>query len=241
MAALPAAPTVGSGPPPDVPVPSSTERTTCGRPWRTRSATRRPALRSTPVPPATGHSALGADLSGCAERAFARFLGGGRVQARCRRARRRSPAAAAADRAPTDPSRPRSAGPRARDHRAGANPARRRRGRTHRADPRPRGPGPGPRRRVAGGALPARGRNTAPARGGLRARAACHGRIRRFGERRQRGRVRSRGRAALRGILTVRGSRVTGRLGARRARLERARRRDPGERAAAGLPDPRLR
>jgi pimeloyl-ACP methyl ester carboxylesterase len=35
------------------------------------------------VVPATGHSALGSDLSGCAERAFSRFFRGMRVRSRC--------------------------------------------------------------------------------------------------------------------------------------------------------------
>ena len=44
------------------------------------------------VAPATGHSTLGADRSGCAARAFARFFQGRRVPTRCRSARRLIPA-----------------------------------------------------------------------------------------------------------------------------------------------------
>jgi pimeloyl-ACP methyl ester carboxylesterase len=40
------------------------------------------------VAPASGHSALGSDVSGCVERAFARFFLGRRFSSRCRRTRR---------------------------------------------------------------------------------------------------------------------------------------------------------
>jgi pimeloyl-ACP methyl ester carboxylesterase len=85
----PAAPEFGPGPLPDVPVllleGEDDLRTPVENARRVADAFPRSSLV---VAPATGHSALGSDFSGCAERAFSRFFGELSVPARCPRARR---------------------------------------------------------------------------------------------------------------------------------------------------------
>ena len=69
-------------------------RTTCAPPSRARAGSRPASRRSElVVAPATGHSALGADPSGCAERAFARFFRNQSVASSCGRGRRDFPPA----------------------------------------------------------------------------------------------------------------------------------------------------
>jgi pimeloyl-ACP methyl ester carboxylesterase len=91
--AAPADPVFGPGPLPDVPVLLLAGEDDLRTPLENaqRVAAQFPHS-SLVVAPATGHSALGADMSGCAARAFARFFRGGRVPTRCRRVRRLFPA-----------------------------------------------------------------------------------------------------------------------------------------------------
>ena len=217
-----AAPALGPGPLPDVPVLLLEGEDDLRTP--VESATRVAALfpRSTlVVSPATGHSALASDLSGCARRAFARFFRGLTVRPRCRRPRRHFR---------PEPPPPTKLGevPRARGA-AGV------RGRAITAlaltlrdvskdaltelivdlrDPDlARGGG------LRAGRYRLGGHNTLRLHGivyvpGVR----VSGRIRRFGGRRQRGRVRLGGAAAPRGLLAIRRNRVSGRLGGRRVR-----------------------
>ena len=90
--AAPAAPGFGSGPLPDVPVllieGEDDLRTPVENAQRVAAQFPRAQLV---VAPATGHSALGSDGSGCTERAFGRFLQGSAVTTRCRRTRREFP------------------------------------------------------------------------------------------------------------------------------------------------------
>ncbi len=90
--AAPAAPGFGSGPLPDVPVllieGEDDLRTPVENAQRVAAQFPRAQLV---VAPATGHSALGSDGSGCTERAFGRFLQGAAVTTRCRRTRREFP------------------------------------------------------------------------------------------------------------------------------------------------------
>jgi pimeloyl-ACP methyl ester carboxylesterase len=85
----PAAPEFGPGPLPDVPVllleGEDDLRTPVENARRVAEAFPRASLV---VAPATGHSALGSDFSGCTERAFARFFEGRAVPARCPHTRR---------------------------------------------------------------------------------------------------------------------------------------------------------
>ena len=85
----PLAPTFGSGPLPDVPVllieGEDDLRTPVENARRTAELFPRAQLV---VAPATGHSAIGSDFSGCAHRAFARFVQLRPVPARCERVRR---------------------------------------------------------------------------------------------------------------------------------------------------------
>ncbi len=175
------------------------------------------------VAPATGHSALGADASGCTSGRLRALHAGPHVQ-------HALPARAGATSRPRL-RRPRSIGEvRAAGTGSGvrsrvltrdrADAARHRRGRRHRADPRPGEPGPRPRRRPARGQLPdRRPRRPVPAAARLRARrASSSGRIRTFvGPRRQRGRIRvSGGPGVPDGLVTIRGRRMRGTLGGRR-------------------------
>ena len=88
----PVAPEFGPGPLPDVPVllleGEDDLRTPVESARRTAELFPRSRLL---VPPATGHSALGADPSGCTLRAFARFVQRRAVPARCPPARREFP------------------------------------------------------------------------------------------------------------------------------------------------------
>ena len=69
--APPAPPSSAQARCPTCPCSCSRARTTCARRWRTPSAWPRLFPRSSlVVAPATGHSALGSDFSGCADRAF---------------------------------------------------------------------------------------------------------------------------------------------------------------------------
>src|SRR6185503_126234 len=84
-----AAPVFGSGPLPDVPVllveGEDDLRTPVENARRTAGLFPRSQLV---VAPATGHSTIGSDVSGCAQRAFARFIQQRPVPALCERARR---------------------------------------------------------------------------------------------------------------------------------------------------------
>jgi pimeloyl-ACP methyl ester carboxylesterase len=85
----PAAPVFGDGPLPDVPVllveGEDDLRTPLENARRTAQLFPRSRLV---VVPATGHSAIGSDFSGCAQRAFARFVQRRPVPPRCPRVRR---------------------------------------------------------------------------------------------------------------------------------------------------------
>ena len=90
----PAAPDVGPGPLPDVPVLMLEGEDDLRTPVENaeRAAALFPRARVLAVP-ATGHSVLGSDFSGCAHRAFARFMDRRPVGPRCRRERRLFPPA----------------------------------------------------------------------------------------------------------------------------------------------------
>jgi pimeloyl-ACP methyl ester carboxylesterase len=172
------------------------------------------------VVPATGHSALGSDPSGCAGRVFTRFFLGRRLGGACHGRRIFKP----------NPPAPRSL--------RAVPPTGRVRGRRGRAltalaltlrdvledsltslildlnDPDlSRGGGlRGGHYRVAGnGTVTLHAVEYVP---GVR----VTGRIRRFGERRQHGRIHLSGRATPDGVLSLRGTRARGRLGGRRVR-----------------------
>jgi pimeloyl-ACP methyl ester carboxylesterase len=87
--AAPGAPTLGPGPLPDVPVLLLEGQDDLRTPVENarRVATGLPAARLV-VAPATGHSALGSDPSGCTSVAFARFMQRRPFSTRCPRARR---------------------------------------------------------------------------------------------------------------------------------------------------------
>jgi pimeloyl-ACP methyl ester carboxylesterase len=169
---------------------------------------------------ATGHSVLGSDLSGCAERAFESFFLGRQPPARCPRVRRDFP-----------PDQPAPASLRQVRRAPGVRGVR---GRAvgavalalrdvledaftelmlENAQAEARGGGlrSGRYRIDEDGVLTVRGIEYAP---GVR----ITGRIRRFGDQAQRGRLRVRGRAAPNGLLAIHGNRVRGRLGGRRVR-----------------------
>jgi pimeloyl-ACP methyl ester carboxylesterase len=85
----PVAPDFGPGPLPDVPVLLLEGEDDLRTPVENARRVAEQFPRSTlVVAPATGHSALGSDFSGCTDRAFARFFEGRSVPARCPRARR---------------------------------------------------------------------------------------------------------------------------------------------------------
>jgi pimeloyl-ACP methyl ester carboxylesterase len=216
------APALGPGPLPDVPVLLLEGEDDLRTP--VESATRVAALfpRSTlVVAPATGHSALASDRTGCARRAFARFFAGLAVRSRCRRARREfrpsPPPPTALRRVP----RARGvAGVRGRAITALALTLR-----DVRDDALTRLTLDLRRADLARGGGLRRGRYRLGGRSTLRLYGIVFvpgvrvsGRIRRFGGRRQRGRVRLGGAAAPRGLLTINGNRVRGRLGGRRVR-----------------------
>ncbi|HYN90756.1 MAG TPA: alpha/beta hydrolase, partial [Thermoleophilaceae bacterium] len=91
----PAAPEFGPGPLPDVPVLQLEGEDDLRTPVENARRTAQMFPRSTlVVAPATGHSALGADFSGCVERAFAAFFRQRPVRSRCPRVRRQFPPSA---------------------------------------------------------------------------------------------------------------------------------------------------
>jgi pimeloyl-ACP methyl ester carboxylesterase len=218
----PTAPDNGPGPLPDVPVLLLEGEDDLRTPVENarRVAAQFPRSRLV-VAPATGHSTLGADSSGCAERAFIRFFTNRPFGTRCQGAFRLF--------AP-DPPAPMSLAAVRR-----APGVRGLRGKAVGAlaltlndvsedsltalildekDPDlARGGGlRGGRYRLGlGGTVRLIRVEYVP---GVR----VSGRIRRFAERRQRGRVRISGRATPDGTLTIRGNRVRGRLGGRRVR-----------------------
>ena len=216
------APPFGPGPFPDVPVllleGEDDLRTPVEAARRVAAAFPQARLY---VAPATGHSALGSDFSGCIEKAFGRFFSGGRMPGPCRRRRRiprpTPPAPASLAAVPRAPGVP---GRRGRSLRAvvltlqdvvdefaatlftAAGNALVVRGAGLR----------GGRWRFAGnGELVLRGVRFVP---GVR----VSGRLRRFLEPRQRGRLLVKGPATPDGRLVLRGRRLGGRLGGRRVR-----------------------
>jgi pimeloyl-ACP methyl ester carboxylesterase len=219
--AAPQPPILGPGPLPDVPVllleGEDDLRTPVENARRVAALFPRSRLY---VAPATGHSALGSDFSGCAQRAFDRFLLGRRMPRQCRRVRREPRPIPIA---PTSLARVR--------------PARGVRGRIGRAlravlltlddvvdDYSARLLTDVGRGATRGGGLRGGSWLVTP-RGtfvfkrvtfvpGLR----VSGRVERFLERDQRGRLRIRGPATPNGTLVLRGRRVRGRLGRRRLR-----------------------
>jgi pimeloyl-ACP methyl ester carboxylesterase len=222
----PVAPEVGPGPLPDVPVllleGEDDLRTPVENARRTAQLFPRSSLV---VAPATGHSALGSDLGGCSQRAFARFFQERSVPARCPRSRR-----------PFQPSPPPPR--RLRDVPALQGSAGLR-GRTLAAlkltlrdvaedsitelifDPHDpdiaRGGG------LRGGHYRIDGDNTLELDGvAFVPGVTLSGRLEHFDERRERGRVRVGGHAAPHGLLRLQGNDVRGRLGGRRvqARLD---------------------
>jgi pimeloyl-ACP methyl ester carboxylesterase len=220
--AAPVAPDLGSGAMPDVPVllldGEDDLRTPVENAIRTAQLFPRSRLM---IAPATGHSVLGADLSGCAQRAFARFVQLRPVPPRCPRARRAF--------APTPPLPRRLARLRPLDGTSGL------RGRTLTAvrltlrdvaedsitEPifDPRDPDI-----ARGGGLRA-GRYRIDAENTLELHGVAFvpgvklsGRIEHFLTRRQHGRLRIGGRAAPHGVVTIQRGRLRGHLAGRRVR-----------------------
>jgi pimeloyl-ACP methyl ester carboxylesterase len=233
----PAAPDFGPGPLPDVPVllieGEDDLRTPVENAERTAQLFPRGRVF---VAPATGHSAIGSDFSGCAQRAFARFVQRRSVPAGCPRARR------AFSPSPPPPRRLADV-PRLR----GTSGLR---GRTLAAVKLTLGD-------VAEDAFTelsfAEARDDLARGGGLRAGryridigfglhlrgisfvrgVTLTGRIENFLARRQHGRVRIGGSVAPHGVLTVRGRELRGRLGGRRVRASLNARAAVNTRAAA--------
>ena len=220
--AAPVAPAVGAGPLPDVPVLLLAGEDDLRTPVENAQRVAAQFPRSTlVVAPATGHSVMGADISGCATRAFVRFFRGAFVPTACPRTRRR-PAVAPPP-------------PRAVRQVAALHPIAGVRGRTLTAlaltlvdvaedavtlvgldeDSSDLARGGGLRAgryRIDGrGTLTLHGVSFVP---GVR----LSGKLKRFATARQRGRIRVGGRAAARGLIAVRGGRARGRLGGRRVR-----------------------
>jgi pimeloyl-ACP methyl ester carboxylesterase len=241
----PADPGFGPGPFPDVPVLLLEGEDDLRTPVENAQRVAAQFPHSTlVVAPATGHSALGADPSGCTTRAFVRFFQGRTVPTRCRRVRRLFPAAPPPPRALRQvPPMPSVGGARGRALRAVAL--------TLRdvaedalselildvGDPD----------LARGGGLRA-GRYRLDGEGTLTLHSLAFvpgmrltGRLMRFTARRQEGRLRVSGPATPDGVLTLRRSRVTGRLGGVRvsARLAPAIAAASHARAAAAhLPGP---
>jgi pimeloyl-ACP methyl ester carboxylesterase len=218
----PLAPEFGPGPLPDVPVllleGEDDLRTPVEDAQRVAELFPRSSLV---VAPATGHSALGSDFSGCTDRAFARFFQERTVPARCPRGRRFFLPS------PPPPRRLSDVPPL-----AGSSGLR---GRTLAAvkltlrdvaedsitelifdlnDPdlaRGGGLRAGHYRIDAHNTLELDGVAFVPG-------VILNGRLEHFGERRQRGRLRVAGRAAARGLLRIERFAVSGRLGGRRVR-----------------------
>ena len=220
----PVAPEFGPGPLPDVPVLLLEGEDDLRTP--VENARRVAELfphSSLVVAPATGHSALGSDFSGCTNRAFALFFQEGSVPVRCPRARRLFLPS------PPPPRRLATVEPL-----AGTSGLR---GRTLAAvqltlrdvaedaitelifDPHDpdiaRGGG------LRAGHYRIDGDNTLELDGvAFVPGVTLTGRIERFGERRQRGRLRVSGRAAARGLLRLERQTVRGTLDGRRVRVE---------------------
>jgi pimeloyl-ACP methyl ester carboxylesterase len=220
----PLAPEFGPGPLPDVPVLLLEGEDDLRTPVEnaSRVAGQFPRSRLV-VAPATGHSALGSDFSGCMQRAFANFLRERAVATRCPRARRVW--------RPSPPPPRRLADVSPLQGTSGA------RGRTLAAvkmtlqdvaadsitelifdvdDPDfARGGG------LRAGHYRIDGHNTLVLHGvAFVPGVTLSGRLERFGERRQRGRLRVSGRAAVHGLLRVKRHDLRGRLGARRVRAQ---------------------
>jgi pimeloyl-ACP methyl ester carboxylesterase len=220
----PVAPEFGPGPLPDVPVllleGEDDLRTPVENARRVAAQFPRSSLV---VAPATGHSALGSDFSGCTDRAFARFFQERSVPARCPRIRRPFLPS------PPPPRRLGSVQPL-----AGTSGLR---GRTLAAlkltlrdvaedsitelifDPEDsdlaRGGG------LRAGHYRIDGDNTLELDGvAFVPGVTLTGRLEHFGERRERGRLRVGGRAAPHGLLRIEGFAVRGRLGGRRVRAK---------------------
>jgi pimeloyl-ACP methyl ester carboxylesterase len=218
----PVAPEFGPGPLPDVPVllleGEDDLRTPVENARRVAEQFPRSSLV---VAPATGHSALGSDFSGCTDRAFARFFQERSVPARCPRARRFFLPS------PPPPRRLASVQP------LSGTPGLR--GRTLEAvrltlrdvaedaitelifDPHDpdiaRGGG------LRAGHYRIDGDNTLELEGvAFVPGVTLTGRLEHFGERRERGRLRIGGRAAPHGVLVVQRQRLSGRLGGHRVR-----------------------
>lgn len=244
-------PVPGPGPLPDVPAllieGGDDLRTSVEAAWSV--AAQLPQAKLLTVP-GVGHSVVGVDPTGCAGRAFARFVNGGQPPERCRSARRSR----------ILPTPPRSL--------RGVTPLPGARGRVGRiaaavlltlddvaeeanarlltapaSAERTRGAGLRRGRFVAGllrGVVRLRGTSYIPG-------VSVGGRITDFGSRSQRGGLRIRARGGVRGTLRLRGRRIAGRLAGRRivirlasgpaARRARASGGD-GERAQPTLPEP---
>jgi hypothetical protein len=215
--AAPAEPAFGLGPLPDVPVLLLEGEDDLRTPLENARRVAAQFPRSTlVVAPATGHSALGADPSGCMQRAFARFFRDQRVPTSCGREPRLFPATPPPPRSLREvPPLPSVRGARGRALRAVALTLRDVAEDATSAfildldDPDlARGGG------LRSGRYRIDGRGTLTLRGvafvpGVR----VSGRLARFGRRSQRGRLRVGGPATPEGVLTLQGRRATGRLG----------------------------
>lgn len=213
-------PTPGPGPLPDVPVLLLEGEDDLRTPVENarRVAERFPRSRLV-VAPGTGHSALGSDASGCAQRAFDRFLSGRRFSGRCRPVRRTFPVTPPPPRSLAQV--PRAAGIRGRRGRAVSAVAQTLRDVTEDAitelifderDPD-----------IARGGGLRRGRYRITSRNRLELDRIAYvpsvvvtGSLKRFGSRRQRGTLRLTGGGTPDGVVRVRGDRVRGQLGGRR-------------------------
>jgi len=220
----PLAPDFGSGPLPDVPVLLLEGEDDLRTPVENaeRVAGQFPQSRLV-VAPATGHSALGADLSGCTQRAFDNFFGDKPVVTVCRRSRRffKPP--------PPPPRRLSAVSPLGAAGRPGRTLAAVRLTLVDVAEDSvtelifdPDDPDHARGGGLRAGHYSIDRDNTLTLDGvAFVPGVTVSGRLERFGERRQRGRLRVSGGAAAHGLLRLRGGRVRGRLGGRavRARL----------------------
>jgi pimeloyl-ACP methyl ester carboxylesterase len=217
----PLAPEFGPGPLPDVPVLLLEGEDDMRTP--VENAQRVAALfphSSLVVAPATGHSALGSDFSGCTDRAFRNFFGDQPVATRCRHARRLFPPQ------PPPPRRLSDVSPLGGSGRAGRTLGAVRLTLVDVAtdsitelifdldDPDiARGGG------LRAGHYRIDRRNTLTLDGvAFVPGVTLSGRLEHFGERRQRGRLHVAGGAAAHGVLRFRAGRASGRLGGHRVR-----------------------
>jgi pimeloyl-ACP methyl ester carboxylesterase len=220
--AAPVAPELGSGPLPDVPVLLVEGADDLRTPVENAERTAQPFPRAqVVVAPDTGHSAIGADFYGCAQRAFARFIQRRQVPNGCRRRPHAFPAE------PPPPRRLASILP--------LRGTRGVRGRTLAAMKLTLLDvfkdsltalvfGAGETDRARGGGLRA-GRYRIDSRNAAELHGVAYvpgviltGRIARFLTRREHGRLRIGGRGGPHGVLRIHGFRITGRLGGRRVR-----------------------